>query len=89
MTERPYTVREIDALRSVVEYKWLFGTYNYSFENGCSISYKEHEKEVAVEQRVRTHMLAGHTAEDLLASEPKAPSEPPLPTLTLDELGSQ
>ena len=72
MSERAYTVSELDALRSVVENKWLFGTYGRQLhESGISISrsYREDEKAVCVEQLVRTHMLAGHTAEDLLQSE--------------------
>ena len=65
--DRAYTVSEIDALRRVVENKWLYGLYRP--RTGTSRSYSSSEKELAVEQRVRTHMLAGHTADDLLASE--------------------
>lgn len=68
---RPYTVEELDELRSIVEHKWLFGCYTpQRHESGISFSrsYKEHEKDIAVEQLVRTHMVAGHTAADLLAS---------------------
>lgn len=67
MSERSYTVRELDDLRSVVERKWLYGSYG--FRDGCSRSYNEVEKTKCVEELVRTHMLAGHTAQDLLASE--------------------
>lgn len=73
MGERAYTVREIDALRAAVEKKWLFGSYNpWDRADGgsiCSRSYRGEEKAAAVEEMVRTHMLAGHTAEDLYASE--------------------
>lgn len=70
MTGRSYTVKEVDELRSVIERKWLFGTYGWDEEAmQCSRCYKEGEKTVAVEEMVRTHMLAGHTAEDLIASE--------------------
>jgi len=73
MTERSYTVAEIDALRRAVETKWLFGSY--TGHTGSSRCYYENEKVRAVEELVRTHMLAGHTADDLYASE--KPWEPP------------
>lgn len=69
---RNYTVEEIDALRRVVENKYLFGQYEFhhSPQGGSSSrSYKEDEMVRVVEERIRTHMLAGHTAADLLASE--------------------
>lgn len=69
---RAYTVFELDALRGVVEHKWLFGRYKHPPQEGMtylSRSYKEEDKVKAVEEIVRTHMLAGHTAEMLLASE--------------------
>ena len=68
MTKRAYTVREVDALRMAVENKWLYGRYN-PYQSGFSRSYMEQDKSKAVEELVRTHMLAGHTAEDLYASE--------------------
>lgn len=66
--ERAYTVSEIDALRQAVENKWLYGSYSLS-GGGSSRSYYEAEKTRCVEELVRTHMLAGHTAEDLYATE--------------------
>lgn len=70
MIERAYTVSEIDALRRAIENKWLFGTYAPNFARGMmSHSYNEVDKVVSVEELVRTHMLAGHTADDLYASE--------------------
>ena len=72
MTERSYTVNELDALRHAVEQKWLFGSYGQSDCFGPSRSWQGAEKEQAVEAIVRTHMLAGHTAEDLYASERSA-----------------
>lgn len=70
MAERAYTVRELDSLRKVVENKWLFGAYVPQPGRGGSFrSYYENEKVKAVEEMVRTHMLAGHTAEDLIQSE--------------------
>jgi hypothetical protein len=68
MSEKRYSVSELDELRTAVEHKWLFGSYNFEGA-GFSRSYKEEEKAKAVEEMVRTHMLAGHTAEDLYASE--------------------
>ncbi len=68
---RAYTVSEIDALREVVQNKWLFGSYSPSQENVYSFSrsYSEGDKVKCVEELVRTWMLAGKTAEDLYASE--------------------
>jgi hypothetical protein len=65
---RAYTVQELDALRTLVERKYLYGTYGMP-PRGMSRSYREDEKAKTVEEMVRTHMLAGHTAGDLLASE--------------------
>lgn len=72
--DRAYTVAEIDQLREVVENKWLWGTYRRISGAGYSRSYSGNEKTTAVEQLVRTHMLAGHTADDLLASEQGKPT---------------
>lgn len=69
MSERKYSVTEIDNLRKACEHKWLWGTYRPVSTRGFSRSYKEGEKTTCVEQLVRTHMLAGHTADDLYASE--------------------
>lgn len=75
--ERRYTVAEIDALRRAVDEKWLFGSLARAFgPSGGSLmsrSYREEEKAKAVEERVRTHMLAGHTAADLYEAEGLAP----------------
>jgi hypothetical protein len=78
MTERAYTVSEIEALRRAIDNKYLFGSYNPQLQSGTlmSRSYMADEKMNAVEQMVRTHMLAGHTAADLYASEsPALPTE--------------
>jgi hypothetical protein len=66
---RQYSVFELDHLRSVVEHKYLFGTYGVRIGNSSSRSFDEAKKAVCVEEMVRTHMIAGHTAEDLIASE--------------------
>lgn len=88
--DRAYTVREVDALRDVLEHKYLFGTYRSqpapvvtrewepigggictAISTGAtSRPYREEDKARVVEEMVRTHMLAGHTADDLLDSEP-------------------
>lgn len=59
---RTYTVEEIDDLSAVVEHVWLWGSLD---TDGCSRSYKPHEKEIAVQERVRTYMMAGVTADDI------------------------
>lgn len=69
VTDKSYTVNEVDALRKAIENKYLFGSYTSSQQGGCSRSYSEVEKSQAVEQMVRTAMLAGHSADDLYASE--------------------
>jgi hypothetical protein len=72
MGERKYSVSELHDLRIVVGHKWVWGAYNPQPApggSGLSRSYNAAEKATAVEEMVRTHMLAGHTAEDLIASE--------------------
>lgn len=70
MSEKAYTVSQLDALRDAVENKWLWGSYNGPSGDGSfSRAYKPDEKQKAVEEMVRSHMLAGHSAEDLLESE--------------------
>ena len=65
MSERKYTVHEIDELRAVCERRWLFGSAYLSANTGCSRSYKSSEKDIGVEQLVRTYMLSGITAQDI------------------------
>lgn len=67
--EKRYSVSELEALRQAVENKWLYGSYRLPTGSAFSRSYREEEKTKAVEEIVRTHMIAGHTAEDLHASE--------------------
>jgi hypothetical protein len=77
MTERAYTVSEIDKLKKAHEDKFVWGSYggaNISYDKSgysmCSSqSYRQKNMLDAVECGVRLSMLAGHTAEDLLASE--------------------
>lgn len=75
---RAYTVQELNALRELVKMKYLFGTYRplggklTQTYYAMSRSYCESDMVRAVEEQVRTHMLAGHTAADLLSSEVEA-----------------
>lgn len=66
MKERKYSVAEIDALRSVCRSRCLFGTSYTGPGDACtSWSYDARELAARVEESVRTHMMAGHTAEDI------------------------
>lgn len=73
MTERSYTVHEVDDLRRAVDNKYLYGSYTPTQNSGFSRSYRDDEKARVVEELVRTAMLAGHTADDLYASEKPYP----------------
>lgn len=66
--DRKYSVLELDHLRQVVRSKFLFGSYRLPNGGGSSRSYREDEMVRTVEEEVRTHMMAGHTAEDLTNS---------------------
>lgn len=69
--ERSYTVKEIDDLRTVIANKIRFGRYDGTPPNGymwMTIGNPQIDY-VLLEERIRTHMLAGHTAQDLLNSE--------------------
>ncbi len=80
MTERAYTVNEVDALRRAVENKWLFGSYGQQMGNCQSRSYHETDKTQCVEHIVRTWMVAGKTAQDLYESERPSATVWPTPT---------
>lgn len=69
MSERSYTVNEVDALRRAMDSKYLYGSYMPTQRVCFSRTYHKHEKTKVVEEMVRTAMLAGHTADDLYASE--------------------
>ena len=68
MTKK-YTVKEIEKLRNVIENKYMWGSYQSYPDQGLSRSFSEVDKIKSVEEQVRTHMLAGHTAKDLLKHE--------------------
>ena len=85
MTERAYTVAEIDRMREAVDFEYLWGrkikdptpepVYFTDSEGGRvqvgsgSRTYKEVEKTKCVEELLRTYMLAGVEPEDLEISE--------------------
>jgi hypothetical protein len=77
MVDRSYTVAEIDALQLAHENKFGWGFYNGAppsppkagYHVAWGRSYSPSDLSKAVESGVRLSMLAGHTAEDLLASE--------------------
>lgn len=71
MIQRAYTVREIDELRSACETKWLFGTTVIRANGSFSRAYGPGEKDKAVEELVRTYMLAGLTAQDIYDADRK------------------
>lgn len=62
---RAYTVKEIDDLREVCEMKYLYGTTDPMQAIGFSRQYQESDKVKAVEELVRTYMIAEITAEDI------------------------
>ena len=67
MTERAYTVPEIDKMRNAVEYMWLYGKKSSESVGvgGISRTYYEADKAKCVEEMLRTYMLAGIEPEDL------------------------
>jgi hypothetical protein len=69
LTPRPYSVAEVDALRAAVRCREQYGSCPPS--RGLLRGTIRDEADLAriVEECVRTHMLAGHTAEDLRAAE--------------------
>lgn len=68
MESQKYSVQEIDDLRTVVKCRYLFGS-SITHGNLMSITYRENEMNAAVEDLVRTHMLAGHKALDILVAD--------------------
>lgn len=68
MTQRKYTVDEIDDLRAALNNNFLFGCCypDFSVPGGLmSRVHSKNDKSNTVENQLRTHMFAGHTAEDL------------------------
>lgn len=72
--DRAYTVKELDQLRTAVMSKLISGRYGW--KRGLVTTEAVWQKPETLRQceyMLRTHMLAGHTAEDLRASEPPEP----------------
>ena len=87
MTERAYTVSEIDKLKKAHKNEFIWGYYSGPFRSSDELSgftvfssgsYNDKDMLDAVECGVRLSMLAGHTAEDLLASEEQAKTPTPM-----------
>lgn len=66
---RKYDVVELNDLRAAVTTHWLYGTYFPRNGQNSRTCNSEAEMSKAIEARVQTHMLAGHTATDLYTSE--------------------
>ena len=71
---RAYTVQEIDDLRRVMEQRYLFGTTAPADGLRNSRTYRETDMIKAVEEMVRTSMLAGITASDVRRADLPDPS---------------
>jgi hypothetical protein len=77
MSKRAYTVSEVDALKSAHENKLVFGFYSGApftpNREGYSATWRRsiglQALACGIESGVRISMRAGHTADDLLASE--------------------
>lgn len=69
MTERAYTVDEIDQMRRAVEFRWLYGMKPSERPDGVdclsSFSHQASDRIKAVDEQLRTYMLAGIAPEDL------------------------
>jgi hypothetical protein len=68
MTEKAYTVQEIDELRNACESRWLYGTTVIPMRR-LSRQYDEKEKTKCVEELVRTYMLAGIPGDDIRSAD--------------------
>lgn len=73
MSEHKYTVSEIDALRSAVTMRVNFGTTRLNPGATIGRVWSSGEMQKAVEEQVRTYMLAGISARDLYDAD--APKE--------------
>lgn len=73
MSERKYTISEIDALRNACEMRFLYGTTDLSNfpRQWVSNSYREEVKVKAVEEMVRTYMAGGIVASDIREEDTK------------------
>jgi hypothetical protein len=68
--ERAYTIREIDDLREVINTHMWFGHYWREVpQDAPMLHYPSKDSGRVLEEKVRTTMWAGLTADDLIASE--------------------
>ena len=68
MKDRSYTVAEIDRMRHAVEFKWLYGCRISARHMGEAMTSHVHyadERTKAVEEQLRTYMLAGIDPKEL------------------------
>ena len=67
MTDRKYSVAEIDRMRAAVECKWLFGCWPNEMKSTTTFArtWTDKGKTAAVEEMLRTYMLAGIGPEEL------------------------
>lgn len=72
---KPYTVREIDALRTACEARWLFGTTDWG-QHLSSRSYRPEERDRGVEEMLRTYIMAGIRADEIYAEDGVEPPKP-------------
>ncbi len=68
MTDRSYSLVEIDQMRALIDNKYLYGAFRPHFsEAGIgSRAFYEEEKTACVEEQLRTHMVAGLGPDDLV-----------------------
>lgn len=64
MTERKYSVSEIDELRKACLERAKYGTTHYPTQDSCA-SWHGDEPERRAEDQLRTYMLAGVTADEI------------------------
>jgi hypothetical protein len=77
MSERAYTVKEIDALRRACRERVIWGSsvMSHLYRGRSSGSYKASEADQKAEEMVRTFMLAGITAEQVKEQDQSAEDE--------------
>lgn len=77
--KKRYSVQEVDSLRAVVRAKLQSGSYrgwtsfsvSFPAGGGAGKEIRDQTLEAIIEDRVRTHMVAGHISTDLIDSDPK------------------
>jgi hypothetical protein len=72
---REYSPHEVDALRAAVKNKFWWGRYGGPVGDATSRVSNERDSASVIEEQIRTHMFAGHTAENLTASDPVVSQE--------------